>query len=103
MAQKSYSYAVLEGVAQEMRANDDMVFYYEYHRQAATLPTGELLDLATEFGWHRTSGMARPVDQQWIVGAAIGAPAAGSNAIARLPTMAQISSLEFLFTQAGKL
>src|SRR5690606_741533 len=103
MAQKSYSYAVLEGVAQEMRANDDMVFYYEYQRPAATLPTGEVLDLATEFGEPRTSGMGWPIDEQWIVGAAIGAAAAGSKAIARLPSMAQIYSLEFLFNQAGKL
>ncbi|MQA91362.1 MAG: transketolase, partial [Gemmatimonas sp.] len=40
---------------------------------------------------------------QWIVGAAIGAAAAGSKAIARLPSMAQIYSIEFLFNQAGKL
>src|SRR5690606_10754113 len=81
----------------------DMVFYYEYQRPAATLPTGEVLDLATEFGEPRTSGMGWPIDEQWIVGAAIGAAAAGSKAIARLPSMAQIYSLEFLFNQAGKL
>jgi pyruvate/2-oxoglutarate/acetoin dehydrogenase E1 component len=103
MAQKSYSYAVLEGVAQEMRASDDMVFYYEYQRPASTLPTGEILDLAAEFGEPRTSGMGWPIDEQWIVGAAIGAAAAGSKAIARLPSMAQIYTIEFLFNQAGKL
>ncbi len=103
MPPKSFSYAQLEGVAQEMRANDDMVFYYEYQRPAATLPTGEVLDLATEFGEPRTSGVGWPIDEQWIVGAAIGAATAGSKAIARLPNMAQIYSLEFLFNQAGKL
>lgn len=103
MPQKSYSYAQLEAVAQEMRANPDMVFYYEYSRPASTLPTGEILDLATEFGEPRTSGMGWPIDEQWIVGAAIGAAAAGSKAIARLPNMAQIYAIEFLFNQAGKI
>ena len=37
-------------VAQEMRANADMVFFYEYQTPTATLPTGEVLDLAKEFG-----------------------------------------------------
>ena len=50
MAQKSYNYAQLEGLAQEMRANADMVFFYEYQVPTATLPTGEVLDLAKEFG-----------------------------------------------------
>jgi pyruvate/2-oxoglutarate/acetoin dehydrogenase E1 component len=103
MAQKSYGYAQLEAVAQEMRANPDMVFYYEYSRPAATLPTGEVLDLVSEFGEPRTSGMGWPIDEQWITGAAIGAAAAGSKAIARLPSMAQIYAIEFLFSQAGKI
>lgn len=103
MAQKSFSYAQLEAVAQEMRANEDMVFYYEYQRPASTSPSGEVLDLASEFGEPRTSGMGWPIDEQWITGAAIGAAAAGSKAIARLPNMAQIYAVEFLFNQAGKI
>jgi len=103
MAQKSYGYAQLEAIAQEMRANDDMVFYYEYSRPAATLPTGEVLDLVSEFGEPRTSGIGWPIDEQWIAGAAIGAAAAGSKAIARLPSMAQIYAIEFVYSQAGKI
>ena len=102
-AQKSYAYAQLEGVAQEMRANPDMVFFYEYSRPIATLPTGQILDLVSEFGEPRTSGIGWPIDEQWIVGAAIGAAAAGSKAIARLPSMAQVYALEYLFNQAGKI
>ena len=56
MAKKPYSYAQLEAVAQEMRKNPDMVFFYEYQAPVATLPTGEILDLAKEFGTRRTSG-----------------------------------------------
>jgi pyruvate/2-oxoglutarate/acetoin dehydrogenase E1 component len=103
MAQKSYGYAQLEAIAQEMRANDDMVFFYEYSRPVATLPTGEVLDLVSEFGEPRTSGIGWPIDEQWIAGAAIGAAAAGSKAIARLPSMAQIYAIEFVYSQAGKI
>ena len=103
MANKSYNYAQLEGVAQEMRANPDMVYYYEYQRPVSTLPTGEVLDLVQEFGEPRTSGRGWPIDEQWIAGAAIGAAAAGSKAIARLPSMAQIYALEYVYNQAGKI
>jgi len=47
MPKKSYNYAQLEAVAQEMRANPDMVFYYEYQRPTATLPTGEEVSTAS--------------------------------------------------------
>ena len=103
MANKPYNYAQLEAVAQEMRANPDMVYYYEYQRPVATLPSGEVLDLVSEFGEPRTSGAGWPIDEQWIVGAAIGAAAAGSKAIARVPSMAQIFAFEYVYNQAGKL
>ncbi len=103
MAKKSYNYAQLEAVAQEMRADPSMVYYYEYQVPTATLPTGEVLDLAKEFGNLRTSGRGWPIDEQWIVGAAIGAAAAGSKAIARIPTMAAIYAIEYVQNQAGKI
>jgi pyruvate dehydrogenase E1 component beta subunit len=103
MAKKSYTYAQLEGVAQEMRANPDMVYFYEYPRPVSTLSTGEVLDLVTEFGEVRTSGRGWPIDEAWIAGAAIGAAAAGSKAIARMPRMAQIYCFEYVYNQAGKI
>ena len=103
MAKKSYNYAQLEAVAQEMRANPDMVYFYEYQRPVTTSPTGEVLDLVREFGELRTSGRGWPIDETWIVGVAIGAATAGSKAIARLPSMAQIFALEYVYNQAGKL
>jgi pyruvate/2-oxoglutarate/acetoin dehydrogenase E1 component len=103
MPKKSYAYAQLEAVAQEMRANADMVFYYEYQTPLATLASGEVLDLVKEFGEPRTSGRGWPIDEQWIVGAAIGAAAAGSKAIARTPSMAPIYAIEFVQNQAGKI
>ncbi len=103
MAKKPYNYAQLEAVAQEMRANADMVYYYEYQRPVTTSSTGEILDLVAEFGDLRTSGRGWPIDESWIAGAAIGAATAGSKAIARLPSMAQIFALEYVYNQAGKL
>src|SRR5438552_8380979 len=103
MAKKSYNYAQLEAVAQEMRTNPDMVYFYEYQTPTATLPTGEVLDLVKEFGDVRTSGVGWPIDEQWIVGAAIGAATAGSKAIARIPTMAAIFAIEYVQNQAGKI
>lgn len=100
---KSYGYVQLEAVAWEMRNDPDMVYYYEYQLPISALPTGEVLDLATEFGTDRTSGAGWPIDEQWIVGAAIGAATAGPKAIARLPSMAQIYSVEYIFNQAGKI
>jgi hypothetical protein len=103
MSKKSYSFAQLEAVAQEMRKNPDMVFFYEYETPIATLPTGEILDLVKEFGTHRTSGRGWAIDESWIVGTAIGAATAGSSAIARIPSMATIYAIEYVYNQAGKL
>ena len=103
MPKKSYNYAQLEAVAQEMRANDDMLFLYEYQTPTATLPNGEVLDLAKEFGDKRTSGRGSPIDEHWIVGVAIGAAAAGSKTVARIPSMAPIYAIEYVQNQAGKI
>jgi pyruvate dehydrogenase E1 component beta subunit len=103
MAKKPYAYAQLEAVAQEMRRNKEMVFFYEYQAPVATLPTGEVLDLVKEFGSVRTSGRGWAIDEAWIAGAAIGVAAAGSPAVARLPNMAGIYAIEYVYNQAGKL
>lgn len=103
MARKSYYYAQLEAVAQEMRADPEMVYYYEYQKPTTVGPDGKVLDLVGEFGNLRTSGRGWPIDESWIAGVAIGVAAAGSKAIARLPSMAQIFAIEYVYNQAGKL
>ena len=103
MANKSYYYAQLEAVAQEMRADPEMVYYYEYQKPTTIAPSGEVFDLVGEFGDLRTSGRGWPIDESWIAGVAIGVAAAGSKAIARLPSMAQIFAIEYVYNQAGKL
>jgi pyruvate dehydrogenase E1 component beta subunit len=103
MAKKPYAYAQLEGVAQEMRKNKDMVFFYEYDTPVATSPTGEILDLIKEFGPLRTSGRGWAIDESWLVGVSIGVAAAGSIAVVRLPAMTTIYAIEYIYNQAGKL
>jgi pyruvate/2-oxoglutarate/acetoin dehydrogenase E1 component len=103
MAKKSYAYAQLEAVAQEMRKNKDMVLFYEYEKPVATLPTGEVLDLTKEFGTLRTSGHGWAIDESWLVGAAVGVAAAGSIAVVRLPSMTTLYAIEYIYNQAGKL
>lgn len=102
MAKKSYVSAVLEAVSGEMRANPDMVYFYE-EKRTSVLASGDVLDPAKEFGNIRTSGQGWPIDETWIVGAATGAAAAGSKAVARLPMMTNFYALEYIFNQAGKL
>jgi pyruvate dehydrogenase E1 component beta subunit len=100
---KSYAYAQYEGLAQEMRKNPDMVYFFEYGAPTAVLPTGEVIDIVKEFGPLRTSGPGWAIDEAWITGAAIGVAAAGSPAVARLPSMAAIFPIEYVYNQAGKL
>jgi pyruvate/2-oxoglutarate/acetoin dehydrogenase E1 component len=100
---KSYAYAQYEGLAQEMRANKDMVYFFEYGAPTAVLPTGDVIDIVKEFGPLRTSGPGWAIDEAWIAGAAIGVAAAGSPAVARLPSMAAIYPIEYVYNQAGKL
>ena len=100
---KSYAYAQYEGLAQEMRKHKDMVYFFEYGAPTAVLPTGEVIDIVKEFGPLRTSGPGWAIDEAWIAGAAIGVAAAGSPAVARIPSMAAIYPIEYVYNQAGKL
>ncbi len=103
MGLKPYAWAVLEGVAQEMRKSPLLSFYWEYSSPVATLPTGEVLDLAKEFGTPRTSGVGYAIDESWIWGAAAGQAMSGVPTIARVPSMATIYAIEYVFSQVGKL
>jgi pyruvate dehydrogenase E1 component beta subunit len=103
MAIKPHAWAVLEGVAQEMRKNPLLSFYWEYSAPVATLPTGEILDIAKEFGTPRTSGVGYAIDETWIFGAAAGQAMSGVPTIARVPSMASIYAIEYVFSQVGKL
>jgi len=103
MAVKPFAYSVLEGIALEMRANPNSAFFWEYQDPVATLPTGEVLNLAKEFGMPRTSGRGWAIDEHWIWGAAAGVAMTGVPTVARVPSMATIYAIEIVFNQVGKL
>ncbi len=103
MAVKPYTYSVLEAVADQMRKNEHMVFFWEYQSPVATLPSGQVLDLAKEFGMPRTSGRGWAIDETWIFGVAAGVAMTGLPAVAHVPSMASIFAIEYVFNQVGKL
>ena len=103
MPVKPYAYAILEGVSQEMRKDPAMAFFWEYSAPVATLPTGQVLNLAKEFGRPRTSGLGWAIDETWIWGAAAGYAMTGNKVVARVPSMANVFAIEYVFNQIGKL
>jgi pyruvate/2-oxoglutarate/acetoin dehydrogenase E1 component len=101
MAKKPYRYALLEVIAQEMRADKNMCFFYEYQNPSATLPDGTVLHLAREFGNLRTSGNGWPLDEAWYVGMATGMTASGIRVVLELPSMTTVYPFEYIFNQVG--
>ncbi len=102
MPRKSYAYAVLEAIAQEMRQNKYMCFFYEYQSAAAVMPTGEVLDMWKEFGTPRTSGWGWPVDEAWYVGCATGIALTGVPVVIWIPYMAMGFVFEHVNQQISK-
>jgi len=103
MAKKPYRYAVLEAVANEMRENPHMCYFYEYQSPVAVSPLGDILNLAKEFGPVRTSGDRGgwPLDEAWYAGAATGVALLGIPVVAELPSMTTTMPLEFIYNQTA--
>lgn len=90
---KNMTQAVLEAVQAEMRRDKRLTLLYEYQRPG--------LNLEGEFGQWRVRYCA--IDEQWIVGAALGMAMIGVPAIAHIPSMATFIAYELMFNHAGKL
>lgn len=103
MSKKPYRYSVLEAVANEMRKNPQMCYFYEYQSPIATLPTGEVLNLWKEFGDLRTSANGWPLDEAWYVGAMTGIGATGIPVVIELPSMTAVFAFEQIFNQVANL
>ena len=97
---KSISYAILEAVQGEMRRNELLTLFYEYQRPSAR-SGGRSINLDAEFGPPRVQFCA--IDEEWIVGGALGMSLSGVPAIARIPSMATFIPYELMFNHAGKL
>jgi len=97
---KSITYAILEAIQGEMQRNELLTLLYEYQRPSAGWG-GRSINLDAEFGPPRVQFCA--IDEEWIVGGALGMSLSGVPAIARIPSMATFIPYELMFNHAGKL
>ena len=97
---KSLTYAVLEGIQAEMRQDKLLTLLYEYQRPVASTQ-GRTINLEAEFGPWRARFNA--IDENWIVGGAMGMSMMGVRAIAHIPSMTTFIPYELMFNHAGKL
>lgn len=102
MAPKPGNYAVLEALQQEFRNDPHLTMLYEYQRPTAVSPTGQVIDLFSEFGPVRIPDWG-PLDEEWFVGGAMGMAMTGVRSIAHLPSMTTLRTYELVFNQIGKL
>jgi pyruvate dehydrogenase E1 component beta subunit len=94
------NYAILEAIQGEMQRDKLLTLLYEYQRPSAGWQ-GRSINLEKEFGSPRVRFCA--IDEQWIVGAALGMSMTGVPAIAHIPSMATFIPFELMFNHAGKL
>jgi len=97
---KSMNYAILEAIRGEMGRDEFLTLLYEYQTPSARWG-GQSIDLDAEFGPPRVQFC--PIDEEWIVGGALGMSLIGVRAIARIPSMATFVPFELMFNHAGKL
>ena len=97
---KSMSYAILEAIQGEMRRDKLLTLLYEYQRPASRWGN-RTINLETEFGRWRARFSA--IDENWIVGGAMGMSMVGVRAIAHIPSMTTLIPYELMFNHAGKL
>jgi len=97
---KSMSYAILEGIQGEMKRDKLLTILYEYQSPAAGWE-GRTINLEAEFGRWRVR--FSPIDENWIVGGAMGMSMIGVPAIAHIPSMTTLIPYELMFNHAGKL
>ena len=97
---KSMTYAILEAIQGEMRQDKFLTLLYEYQNPAAGW-ANRSINLDREFGPPRVQFCA--IDEEWIVGGAMGMSMIGVRAIAHIPSMATFIPYELMFNHAGKL
>jgi len=97
---KSKGFAILEAIQGEMRRDKLLTLLYEYQTPAAGWG-GRSINLAAEFGRPRVQFCC--IDEQWIVGGAMGMSMIGVPAIAHIPSMTTFIPYELMFNHAGKL
>lgn len=103
MSKKPYAYAILEGVAQEMKANPKLCCNFGQGDYTATSLTGDILNLNKEFPFPRTLPRhMNPIDESWYAGWCNGMSAAGFPTLARFPNMAGLIATEYVYNNIAK-
>ncbi len=97
---KSMTYAILEAIQEEMRRDKLLILLYEYQQPVARWEQ-RTINLEAEFGRWRARFSA--IDENWIVGGAMGMSMIGVRAIAHIPSMTTLIPYELMFNHAGKL
>jgi len=97
---KNMNFAILEAIQGEMRRDKLLTLFYEYQRPVANWQN-RAINLEAEFGRWRARFCA--IDEQWIVGGALGLALSGVPAIAHIPSMTTFIPYELMFNHAGKL
>ncbi|WP_173931761.1 transketolase C-terminal domain-containing protein [Chelativorans sp. Marseille-P2723] len=102
MAPKPGTYAILEAVQHEMRAQPHLTFWWQSSKPVAVSPMGQVIDLFAEFGDPRVP-FGTAINEEWYIGAAAGAAMSGVPTIARTPSMTPVRAFDLVFNQIGKL
>lgn len=97
---KPMTFAILEGIQSEMQREKLLTLFYEYQSPSARFGD-RAINLEKEFGRLRVRFCA--IDEQWIVGGALGMSLIGVPAIAHIPSMTTFIPFELMFNHAGKL
>ncbi len=101
MAEKSWMYAVLEGVQQEMQQDPNMIWIFELTPPVASNPGKPVINLETEFGRKRVVNTG--IDENWMASCVLGAALAGSKAATYIPYQGALIPFEVIQNVAGKL
>lgn len=101
MSRKSFMYAVLEAVQDEMRKDPNMIWIFELTPPVASTPGRPVINLEREFGRKRVVNTG--IDENWMAGCVLGAGLAGSKAATYIPYQGNVMCFQMLQNHAGKL
>jgi pyruvate dehydrogenase E1 component beta subunit len=94
MPKKGFEYAYYEAVQQEMKRDENVIYWYENQSPVATFGRLPIINLDSEFGRPRVNMSG--IDEMWYVAAAFGASRAGLRTISIIPSMADALAFHHL-------
>lgn len=100
MPKKSFEYAYYEGLAQEMRRDENVIYQYEYQSPVASYGQLKPLNLQKEFGKPRVNYTG--IDEAWYIGSSFGIARTGLRPVCIIPSMAEAVGFHHL-AEASKI